>query len=416
MIRRSEYLDKLSAFRELQLIKVVTGIRRCGKSTLLEQYKQTLLDGGVDRSQIVSVNFEELENADLLDYKKLYDYLVDKLVDGKFTYIFLDEIQKVAEFEKTVDSLYVKSNVDIYITGSNAYLLSGELATYLSGRYVEINLLPLSFAEYREFMGGQNDETVFNDYITYGGLPYAAMMRKSGMGAERTYLEGIYNTVFIKDIEERQKRREADLSKRKVTDIPLLKNISRYLSSVIGSPVSMKGIADYLTSSGRKVSHVTVGDYVDALEETYLFYGVDRMDVVGKSLFKQNRKYYMVDLGFRNLILPKDKYDLGFSLENVVFLELKRRGYTVNVGKAGNFEIDFVARRGDDVRYFQVTASLLDRSVFEREIAPLKKIDDNYPKTILTLDNFTTGNYSGIDVKNIIGWLTAQTRRCDDVY
>lgn len=405
MIQRVEYLDKLWALKDLQVIKVITGIRRCGKSTLLDQYQERLIESGVDQSQIVALNFEELENDALLDYKSLYEYLKSKLVAGKFTYIFLDEIQKVSEFEKAVDSLYVKKNVDIYITGSNAYLLSGELATYLSGRYVEINLLPLSFKEYRAFMNETDNNKLFADYMLNGGLPYAALIRKNGLGSDNGYIEGIYNTVFVKDIEERQKRRESDLSKRKVTDIPLLKNISQYLSSVIGSPVSMKGIADYLTSAGRRTSHVTVGDYVEALEESYLFYRADRMDVNGKLLLKQSQKYYMVDLGFRKHILAKKKYDVGFTIENIVYFELLRRGYKVNIGKVGVTEVDFVAFKNGIYEYFQVSADLTDENTFNRELKPLVAINDNYSKTILTHDVISVGNYNGVKVVNVIDWL-----------
>lgn len=408
MVQRIEYLNKLWSLKELQLIKVITGIRRCGKSTLLQQYQQKLIESGVNKSQIVSLNFEELENEELLNYKSLYEFLKSKLIPGKYTYIFLDEIQKVIDFEKAVDSLYIKENVDIYITGSNAYLLSGELATYLSGRYVEINLLPLSFKEYREFMGVNDNSKLFADYMTNGGMPYVALIQKNNLGSESSYIEGIYNTVFVKDIEERQKRKELDVAKRKITDVALLKNISQYLSSVIGNPVSMKGIADYLTSSGRKTSHVTVGDYVEALEETYLFYKAERMEVSGKMLLKQNYKYYMVDLGFRKQILAKKRYDIGFSLENIVYFELLRRGYRVNIGKVGNTEIDFVAFKDGRYEYYQVCASLADENTFNREVRPLKDIKDNYTKVILTNDVLSLGNYDGIEIVNIVEWLLSE--------
>ncbi len=405
MIQRTEYLNKLWALKEMQLIKVVTGIRRCGKSTLLLQYQEKLIKEGVDRSQIVFLNFEELENEELLNYKSLYEYIQSKLVPSKYTYIFLDEIQKVADFEKVVDSLYVKDHVDIYITGSNAYLLSGELGTYLTGRYIEINLLPLSFKEYREYIGAGDDVKLLADYIVNGGLPYVAFIRKRNLEFESGYIEGIYNTIFVKDIEERQKRKESDIAKRKINDIALLNNISQYLASVIGSPVSMKGIADYLTSAGRKTSHVTVGDYIDALEEAYLFYKVERIDISGKLLLKQNYKYYMVDLGFRKHILAKKKYDLGFSLENIVYLELLRRGYRVNIGKVGNTEIDFVAFKDGKYEYYQVCASLIDEKTFNREVKPLREIKDNYAKVVLTNDMLSVGNYGGIEVLYIVDWL-----------
>ncbi len=405
MVLRKEYLDLLEKYKEKQLIKVVTGIRRCGKSTLMDQFKNKLLNNGVSLDQIIFLNFEALENEELLDYKKLYKYLSSKLCKDKFTYIFLDEIQKVELFEKVVDSLYIKPLVDIYITGSNAYMLSGELATYLSGRYIEIKMLPLSFKEYYEFMESGDKVKLFSDYMNYGGLPYAATLRKSGLVSDDNYIEGIYNTIFVRDIEERQKRKKPDPTKRKIVDIPLLKNIAKYLSSVIGSPVSIKKIADYLTSAGRKISHVTVGDYVDALEESFLYYQVDRMDIVGKLILKQNQKYYIVDLGFRNHILAKQKYDIGFTLENIVFLELYRRGYRINVGKIGTSEVDFIAFKNNAFEYYQVTSTMLDENVFNREISPLRNIKDNYKKFIITSDTIGLGNYEGIEVINIIDWL-----------
>lgn len=405
MVIRHEYLDLLKAWREENVIKVVTGIRRCGKSTLLHQYRDYLLSTGVLPEQIVFINFEELDFEELLDYKKLYNYLKEKLVPGKFTYFFLDEIQKVQDFEKAVDSLYIKENADIYITGSNAYLLSGELATLLSGRYVEISMLPLSFAEYKTLKNSSEpDDNLFAEYMRDGGFPYVAQMDKTNEKVD-LYLEGIYNTIIVKDIEDRQKRRESDPNKRKITDLSLLKNISKFLASSVGSPVSVKSISDFIVSTGRKVSANTVSDYLEALTESFLFYPVDRYDIPGKQLLKVNQKIYIVDLGIRRHLLPRRNYDLGFSLENVIFLELIRRGYKVNIGKVGVTEVDFVARKDDKISYFQVTASLTDEKTFEREIAPLKSIDDNYPKTILTLDRFTLGNYDGIEVINAVDWL-----------
>jgi len=404
MILRDEYLNKLQDLKDLQLIKVITGIRRCGKSTLLSQFMERLNELGVTKDQIVFLNFDEIENHELLNYEKLYSYLKSKLCKDKYTYIFLDEVQKVNKFEVVVDSLYVKENIDIYITGSNAYLLSSELATYLSGRYIEINMLPLSFKEYFNYMGTNDKPQLFNDYTKYGGLPYSAFMNKNNIERNDDYIEGIYNTVFVKDIEERQKRK-LNADDKQIVDIPLLKNISQYLSSVIGSPVSMKRIADYLTSSGRKTSHVTVGRYVEALEETYLFYKAERINVSGKLLLKQYSKYYMVDLSFRNHILAKQKYDVGFTLENVVYLELLRRGYKVYIGKVGSAEVDFVTFKNGVYEYYQVSSTLLNEEVFNREISPLKSINDNYKKTILTSDTIGLGNYDGIEVINIIDWL-----------
>lgn len=403
MIERKEYLKKLIAWKDEQVIKVVTGIRRSGKSTLLDLYKQYLKGHGVGGEQIVSVNFEELENEVLQDYRALYAYLTERLCRGKMTYIFLDEVQKVEGFERVVDSLYIKENVDVYITGSNSWLLSGELVTLLSGRYVEINMLPFSFSEFYESRGGGDEDRLFAEYLSDGAFPYIATMDRTKEKVDM-YLEGIYNTVIVKDVKERRSRKE-DPNRRKVTDIALLKNISKFLANCVGSPISVKKIADYITSSGRKVSPNTVDDYIEALTEAYIFYRSERYDVEGKQLLKQNGKLYIVDLGLRRYLLPKRNYDLGYSLENIVFLELVRRGYRVNVGKAGNAEIDFVAGKDDILEYYQVSASLIEQTTFEREIAPLRKIGDNYPKKILTLDRFTPGNYEGIEVINAIDWL-----------
>lgn len=407
MIQRKEYLDLLKKWKDEQVIKVITGIRRCGKSTLLKLYQDYLRTQDIADAQIVYVNFEELEYEDLLDYKALYNYIKSRLHPEKTTYIFLDEIQQVPGFQKAVDSLYVKQNVDIYITGSNAYLLSGELATLLSGRYVEINMLPLSFAEYCELKGGADREALLAEYMKNGGLPYIAKLAGE-MEKVDMYLEGIYNTIIVKDIEERQKRKEHDPNKRKINDIALLKNISKFLASSVGSPVSMKSIADYITSGGRSISQATVSDYVDALVEPYIFYPAERYDVLGKQLLKTNQKMYIVDLGIRRHLLPRKRYDLGFSLENVVYLELLRRGYEVNIGKVGATEIDFIARKSDNVFYFQVTASMVEETTFDREMAPLKAIHDNYPKTVITLDRYTSGNYEGIHVVNAIDWLLSK--------
>lgn len=404
LVQRNEYLEKLILWKDEQVIKVVTGLRRCGKSTLLLQYQDYLKANNILEEQILAINFEELEYEELLDYKKLYQYIKDRMCRDKTTYIFLDEIQKVANFEKVVDSLYVKKNTDIYITGSNAYLLSGDLATFLSGRYVEISMLPLSFSEYLALVSKDRD-SAFADYMKYGSLPFVAAMDKTDEKVD-TYLEGIYNTVIVRDIEDRQKRQEADPQKRKITDITLLKTIARYLASVIGSPVSIRSITDYLTSSGRKISPNTVNDYVEALTESFIFYPAERFDIVGKQLLKTNKKFYMADLGIRNHILPKRSYDLGFSIENIVFFELLRRGFKVTVGKYQNTEVDFVAQKQGTLTYFQVTADITAKETFDREIRPFHGIQDNYEKIILTLDKLSPGNYDGIKVIHLIDWLT----------
>lgn len=403
MVQRKEYLEKLIQWKDDDVIKVVTGIRRCGKSTLLMQYQDYLKSIGIEENQIIAVNFEELEYEELCDYKKLYAYIKDRLIADKTTYIFLDEIQKVPSFEKVVDSLYVKPNIDIYITGSNAYMLSGDLATLLTGRYVEISMLPLSFSEYMH-LSDKDKDSAFADYIKYGGLPFVATMDRTDDKVD-TYLEGIYNTVIVKDIEDRQKRQESNSDKRKINDIPLLKTIAKYLSSVIGSPVSLRGITNYLVSSGRKISANTVSNYVDALIESFIFYPAERFDIVGKQLLKANKKYYMVDLGIRNHILPRKYYDLGFSVENIVFFELLRRGYKVAIGKYQENEVDFVAEKRGEFTYIQVTTDMVSESTFDREMKPLYAIQDNYEKIVLTLDKLTVGNYDGIKVVNVIDWL-----------
>ena len=395
MIKREEYLKVLRDWQDKQIIKVVTGIRRCGKSTLLNLFQSELLEAGVELNQIVSINFEEMEYEDLLDYKKLYSHLKERIIDGKRMYFFLDEIQKVKSYENVVDSLFVKENIDIYITGSNSYLFSGELASNLRGRYIEIPMLPLSFKEFYS-LSSKNKEISFNEYLLNGGFPYLIQMNLE-KEYHSMYLEGIYNTVLLKDIEERLNRRAKNSGESNATDIALLKSISKYLSSVIGSPISLRGIANYLISNERKISPNTVSDYVSALCDAYLYYGVEPMDIVGKELLKSNKKYYIVDLGIRNYILPKKEYDLGFLIENVVYFELLRRGYEVNIGKNGSTEIDFIAKKNNEYTYIQVTASMLEESTFNREMKPLK--------SILTLDNFTVGNYEGIKVINVIDWL-----------
>ncbi|MCI6821586.1 MAG: ATP-binding protein [Clostridiales bacterium] len=403
MVERKEYLDRLNQWRDEQVIKVITGIRRCGKSTLLLQYQEWLKASGVSEDQIVSVNFEELEYEELQDYRKLYSYLKNRLCERKKTYIFLDEIQKVPSFEKIVDSLYVKPYVDIYITGSNAYMLSGDLATLLTGRYVEIKMLPLSFKEYLQITGTDQDRGLA-EYMRNGGLPYIAVMDRTKEKVE-IYLEGIYNTVIVKDIEDRQARKEKHPDKRKITDILLLKTIARYLASIVGNPVSIRSITDYLTSNGRKISPNTVGDYVEALTESFIFYSAERFDIVRKQLLKASRKMYIVDLGLRNHILPRRQYDLGVSLENIVYFELLRRGYRVMIGKVGSTEVDFVAEKQGIYTYFQVTADMTAKETFDREMKPLMNIRDNYEKIVLTGDRLTIGNYDGIQVRNLPDWL-----------
>ena len=400
MIERTTYLEKLKYWKDEQVIKVITGIRRCGKSTLLKQFQENLKRQGVLNEQIIYLNFEELDNENLLDYKSLYEYIKSHLVPQKMNYIFLDEIQNVSQYEKAVDSLYIKDNADLYITGSNAYMLSSDLSTLLSGRYVEISMLPLSFAEYYEINKKDSKEDSFSDYMKFGGLPYIATMNRTDDKVD-TYLEGIYNTVIVKDVEERQKRTQS----KKVVDTALLQSISKYLMDVVGNPISINGIANYLCSNNRKVSSHTVNDYVDMLTEAFVFYKAERFDIKGKELLKTNAKYYAVDTGIRNHLISKKEFDLGFVLENIVYLELLRRGYKVCIGKVGTKEVDFVAQKNDYKEYIQVSLNLSSEETFNREVSSLREIKDNFDKTILTLDKFTVGNYDGIIVKNVIDWL-----------
>ena len=385
---------------------VVQGARQVGKTFEIQHFAQ------LNYEEVVEINFKQMPSASDIFKNDLYvDTMVmamrfrfpdKKIIPGK-TLIFLDEIQKVDSFQKAVDSLFIKENTDIYITGSNAYLLSGDLATLLTGRYVEISMLPLSFAEYLE-CSGETGEQALASYLRSGGFPYLTQMENTADKVD-TYLEGIYNTVVVKDIEDRQLRKNPDPNKRKITDITLLKTIARYLASVVGSPVSVKSVSDYLVSSGRKVSPNTVDDYMEALQESFIFYPVERFDINGKQLLKVNRKWYIVDLGLRNHILPKKRYDLGFSLENIVFFELLRRGFKVNVGKNGDAEVDFVAQKQGVLHYYQVTADMTNEDTFDREIRPLQSIKDNYEKTILTMDHMTPGDYEGIKVVPLLDWL-----------
>lgn len=397
MIQRKEYLDNLIMWREKQLIKVVTGVRRCGKSTLFSLYIDYLKEIGVTDEQIVSINLEDINNENLLDYRVLHEYVQSRLCKDKYTYVFIDEVQQCEKFEKTVDSLFIKKNVDVYITGSNAYMLSGELATLLSGRYIEIKMLPLSFSEYLEFMkfGNPDLKEVFADYMNFGSFPYVPALQKEE-AVVKTYLDGIYNTILVKDVAQREG----------ITDISVLESIVKFLCSSIGSPVSAKKISDTINSSGRKISVNTVDKYLRALVDSYVFYKADRYDIKGKLFLKTLAKYYIVDTGLRNMLLSGSASDLGHLLENIVYLELIRRGYKVNIGKLAEKEVDFVASKSGDAAYYQVSASVLDANTLKRELEPLEKIQDNYPKILLTLDTFGSGyNYGGIHHLNVLKWL-----------
>lgn len=396
MIKRKEYLNWLIRWREQQLIKVITGVRRCGKSTLFSLYIDYLKETGVSEEQIISINLEDVDYEHLLNYKALHTYVKDRLCKDKYTYVFIDEVQQCPGFEKAVDSLFIKKNVDVYITGSNAHMLSGELATLLSGRYVEIRMLPLSFAEYLDFEGAEDHiKAKFNDYLHFGSFPYVAMLKKDKT-VIRNYIDGIYNTILIKDVAKREG----------ISDISVLESIVKFLSGSIGSPISTKKISDTINSSGRKISVNTVERYMRALCDSFLFYKVDRFDIKGRQTLKTLGKYYIVDTGLRDMLVSSSSEDLGHLLENIVYLELIRRGYKVNIGKLAEKEVDFVADNVEGITYFQVSASTLDENTLKRELEPLQKISDNYPKFLLTLDEYMpNANYEGIRKMSVIDWL-----------
>ncbi len=395
MIQRKEYMEKLKSFKDKKIIKVITGIRRCGKSTLLELFKEYLLSTGISNNQIISINFEELKNEQLNDYKNLYEYIENCLSNNKMNYIFLDEIQNVKNFEKAVDSLFIKENVDIYITGSNAYLLSGELATLLSGRYVKIEMLPLSFKEYMEISNSTNKSDAFKEYLEFGSFPFINELNKNGI-AIKDYLEGIYSTVLLKDI----------ASRKGIQNIATLEMVIRFIMDNIGNITSTNKICNTLNSNGKNTSSIhTVEEYISALKNSFFIYEANRYDIKGKEYLKSLEKYYVVDIGLRNILLNSKETNIGHLLENIVYIELLRRGYRINIGKIGNEEIDFIATNMDDVIYYQVCASVLDEETLKRELRPLDKITDHYPKYILTLDNLPTASYNGIKRINVIDWL-----------
>lgn len=395
LIQREEYLNKLIALKDKKIIKVVTGVRRCGKSKLLEMYRQWLLEQGVEEERIVSINFEDLDFEDLTDYRKLHTYLKEHLVKDKMTYIFLDEIQNVEQFPKVVDSLYIKDNVDIYITGSNAHMLSSEIATLLSGRYIQIEMLPLSFKEYMISTGSMNDRGIkYVDYLQNSSFPYT--LELEGQSDEiRNYLEGLYNTIVVKDI----------INHSKISEPMMLKSILKFIFDNIGNPLSSKRIADTMTSSGRKIDTRTVEKYLDALTESYIIYQAKRYNIKGKQYLKTLEKYYVVDIGLRLMLLGSKQIDAGRILENIVYLELLRRGYDVYVGKVDEFEVDFVAQNGKGTTYFQVALSVRDEKTLERELRSLRAIKDHYPKILLTMDDDPEVHYDGIRRINARDWL-----------
>ncbi len=395
MIERKQYLNRMIALKDKKIIKILTGVRRCGKSTMLSLYKKYLLSVGVEERCIHSINFEDLQFEPLLEYHRLHDAIVKMLMPDKMNYIMLDEVQLVPDFQKAVDSLFLRDNVDLYLTGSNAYLLSGELATLLSGRYVEIAMLPFSFREFCQAVGG-DPGTAFRTYFWKGGLPYGIQL--SDETAWMEYMNGIYNAVILKDVVARQK----------ITDVDLLTRLIRFLADNTGNIVSSNKIANTLSSSGRRTTTATIDNYIGALKEALLLYEANRYDLRGKQRLKSLGKFYLADPGFRTAAIGKSTSDIGHILENIIYLELIRRDFQVHIGKMGALEVDFVARKGDEIIYYQVASSILDPNTFEREFAPLRQIKDNYPKYVITLDTFPMSE-NGIRQINAIDFLLQET-------
>lgn len=394
-IPRTEYLNRLIAWKDKHLIKIITGIRRCGKSTLMEIYQDYLRSQNIQEAQMLSLNFEDYDLRRLREPEILHTYIKEHMASEKTTYLFLDEIQHVHNWPEVIDSLYIKKNIDIYITGSNAYLLSGEIATLISGRYVEIQMLPLSFREYTLATDGIHHlSKSYRNYLENSSFPYALELKEQPREL-LDYLEGVYHTVIVKDLSAR----------RKITDLMMLESIARFVFDNIGNPLSTKKIADTMTSLGRKIDVKTVERYMQALMESFIIYQAKRYDIKGKQYLKTLEKYYIVDIGLRRLLLGNRSTDIGHILENVVYLELLRRGYEVYIGKAGELEVDFVAMRQNQITYFQVAATVREETTLKRELASLEKIHDHYPKFILTLDEDPEADYNGIRRVNALEWL-----------
>ncbi|BES66444.1 ATP-binding protein [Gottschalkiaceae bacterium SANA] len=398
MKSRDLYLNQLITFKNKKLIKVITGLRRSGKSTLLSLFENHLLANGVDKDHIIRMNFESFQFDEITSYKELHAYINERLIDkNEKHYILLDEVQQVSSWERVINSLLVDANVDIYLTGSNAYLLSSELSTLLSGRYVEIKMQPLSFKEYLDFLEADKEDNLletFNQYLQYGGLPTVIELLDKPNTID-SFLEGIYNTVLMKDVVERNG----------VRDAALLESILKFIAANVGNIVSTKKIADYLTSNGRKTTSDTIDNYLKMLENAFIIYKANRYDLKGKLFLKTLEKYYIVDIGIRNKLTGLGNTHYGHVLENIVYLELLRRGYRVSIGKIGSLEVDFVATKDDEKIYYQVSATIMDEKTRARELRPLESISDNYPKYILTMDQTIFNDYSGIKVTNIIDFL-----------
>ena len=406
-IDRKEYLDFLVKSKDRQIIKVVSGVRRCGKSTLFEMYKDFLLENGVAKNQIISINFEDMDYEELTDYKKLYEYIKSKMIEDKKNYIFLDEIQHVDKFEKVVDSLFIKENTDLYITGSNAYFMSSELATILSGRYIELKMLPLSFKEYYqakleyEKMEQKENRTLktliqyYNEYIVNSSFPYTLQL-DSDLKNIHEYLSGIYNSVLLKDI----------IARLKILDVMRLESVVKYIFDNIGNLTSLSKIANTLTSMGRKTDAKTIEKYIRGLTDSLLVHEVSRYNIKGKEFLSTLSKYYVADLGLRQMILGNRNIDMGHILENVIYLELLRRKGNVYVGQFDKNEIDFVVINSNEIEYYQVALTVLDENTLKRELDAFKNIKDNYPKYLITLDDVMVNtDYDGIKVVNALEWL-----------
>ena len=409
-IDRKEYLDFLVKSKDRQIIKVVSGVRRCGKSTLFEIYKDFLLENGVAKNQIISINFEDMDYEELTDYKKLYEYIKSKMIGDKKNYIFLDEIQHVDKFEKVVDSLFIKENTDLYITGSNAYFMSSELATLLSGRYIELKMLPLSFKEYYqakleyEKMEQKENRTLktliqyYNEYIVNSSFPYTLQL-DSDLKNIHEYLSGIYNSVLLKDI----------VARLKISDVMRLESVVKYIFDNIGNLTSLSKIGNTLTSMGRKTDAKTIEKYIRGLTDSLLVHEVSRYNIKGKEFLSTLSKYYVADLGLRQMILGNRNIDMGHILENVIYLELIRRKGNVYVGQFDKNEIDFVVINSNEIEYYQVALTVLDENTLKRELDAFKNIKDNYPKYLITLDDVMVNtDYDGIKVVNALEWLLGE--------
>lgn len=392
MINRKTYLEKLIAFKDKQIIKVITGIRRCGKSVLLQQFNDYLLQSGVSSEQILLLNFESMKYDTITNHRALYEFIREHIQPGR-TYLLLDEIQEVNGWEKTVASVQLDFDCDIYITGSNAYLLSSELATHIAGRYVEIHMLPLSFKEYMSTKNG-NASDHFRTFLRYGGFPGVLELEERDE-LIRDYLDGVYNTIVVKDI----------LTRNRFQDVDLLDLLLKFMIDNVGNLVSANNIANYLTSSGRQTHVNTVLDYLRAYEQAFILYRAERYNLKGKRILRSPDKFYIIDSGIRNARLGFRDLDIGFMIENLVYFELLRRGYDVKVGVDERFEVDFIATRQDEKVYYQVTLSLVDKMVLERELKGLLSIRDNYPKVLLSMDFHMDEEIKGIHLQNIIDFL-----------